>query len=1090
MNKIFEYFIQRSFLVNMICVFVTVVGVLALISMKRDLVPPFQFKNISINATLPGASPEEMERFVTYPLEEALAGLNGVKKMTSSSANSQTRIYLEYGVEQHDMNQALMDVEGRVEAARVRLPESIKEINVRQDKNDRSFLYYLAIENFNPLNDEHRRFGKEFEDRLLKVEGVITAEVNMQERNLHIQFVPRLLKKYEISIPQVYHIIRQNMEIAPIGLSKIDFEEYGVEISRSVVDLNDLRNLPIHSNLAGYSLRLKDIAKVGWKLSENRNLNLFNNHSGVNVEVLKSFDHDTIDLKNKVKPIIAEFNQKAPKGLVIKDFVNGPQFVEQQIRVLAKNGTLGLLLVLLTLVIFLNWRIAIMTSLGLPIAYLGTAIVLHFMGIGIDLVSLIGMILVVGILVDDAIIVSERYDHLLRLGFSPKEAASRSATKLFLPVTATILTTIVAFAPLILIDSWMSEVLKAVPVVVIVALAFSWFESFFLLPNHLAHFVKKPTASKVDVYFEKVRKAYERSLEVVIRWRYPVFIASFALLGLAGYIGATKLKHDFDLSVNSEKIVVYMILKESKSLEETASKTKALREKIQAMANKDIENTEYGAGWTWRNGQYYRGARFSRFQAYVDRNHSHPTEVKRRLQAKIDKLLQETDRSQYEHLYSSIEMQGKDEEKDQMVAIRIEGGEDHTFDEIEDVIVSKVKEIPLIKEYARDEERFQKTWRFTPKVEELNRYGVQPLELSQQVRSFFAPDEIIETRMGGEKVIVYGDRLLNHNPQFADLGNVQFLGETGAAVPLRFLGSWKQSITPKKISHLNGSRQLTMDFRVDLSKGNTTVAKEKLGKVVESLQKSHPGFRLSVIDSDEHEAENATWALKVGIICIFSVLFIIALLLGSVTQPLVVGLPIPFGLMGIIFALYLHQDPLGIMALIGLIGTVGVAVNASIVMMDEINQRLAENQGVDFQSMVIEGSGSRLRAIMLTTITTLVGVMPMAYSLGGESGYTQPMAFSMGWGLLTVTITTMFLLPSLLMVRQDILNGIAKLVNWKFGKARTQKAIEELLPSPQPLEVPKVLDSSDENLEGEVLREHLEAFEKCTNQGEAPGPHS
>ena len=264
----------------------------------------------------------------------------------------------------------------------------------------------------------------------------------------------------------------------------------------------------------------------------------------------------------------------------------------------------------------------------------------------------------------------------------------------------------------------------------------------------------------------------------------------------------------------------------------------------------------------------------------------------------------------------------------------------------------------------------------------------------------------------------------------------------GVEVSLNELGGWKQRQSLSSISHQDGVRNFRFDFEYDTEEVNELQVKKNVEPIVKKLAESFPAYQIELVSSNEGEADNMIWGLKVAAICVGLVLLTMALVLGSLSQPLLVGLPIPFGIMGIIWALYLHDMPLGLMALIGLIGVVGVAVNDSLIMIDQINL-LGNKKGKVDSETIVEGASSRLRAILLTTVTTLGGVFPMAYSLGGESGFTQPLAFAMGWGLSFATFLTLFVLPAIMVIQLDIKNVFLKIKNKWFPSNAVE---EDLLP--------------------------------------------
>ena len=1046
MNRLIQYFIDRSFAVNLIAGFICIAGIVTLTSMKRDLIPPFEWQMVQAQISLPGATPEEMEKFVVFPLEESLKGMPGVEKTESKSSTGFTKINLFYSASFDRMTEAAETVRSRIESQRARLPQSIRHIKVERIRVNEVFLFVLALENFDEANTEHRLYIKKFEEKLGQIKGVVRSEVHARARDVYIEFYPKKLSHYNISATQARRAVREALRLTPIGQVKDNESRFSVELAKADSSLEDLKQLPVTANLRGDSVRLGQLAKIHYRLSEQNRLVQYNGKQTVTLQVFKDTNSDTIALKGKVLKVIDEFNSTLPKPLVATVFADGPAFIEKQIEVLNRNGILGLSLVILILMLLLNWRTSIMTVIGLPVAYLGTLVVLHQLGIAIDLISIIGMILVIGILVDDAIIVSERYVENLQQGLPPRKAAYEAARQLIVPVTGTVLTTIVAFAPMILIKSEISTVLFAVPVVIIVSLLLSWLESFFILPNHLAHFVKKAPPKSPNSYFSRFRRGYERILRLALRGRYAVIAVLLIAFGISGYWASKKLKHNFNLNISMERVTVFAILKKSQSLEDSMKQLAPLQDVLLQLPKKDVETVYSRIGNVWIDGRIQEGYRFARFDLYLDKNSAYPSRLKRKIQKKTEKILAPfKDGELYEKLYSKASRQGRDEEKESMVTVQIRGGEEVDFHQIEKAIAAEATQVKGVLEAVDDPDRYRTSWQFVANPQALLQHSLSPTELANQLRGLFVPDELLETRISGEKVFIYTQNLRERPPHFSELSGLRVTSSRGTSVPLHFLGQWREKTSLNRIHHLNGRRELKVDFKIEQDETNTKSIKENIKTSLAKVSTQYPSYEIKVVDTNEEEAKNRAWALKVALLAICAVLVILALILGSLTQPLLVGLPIPFGLIGIIWALYLHNMPLGLMAIIGLVGTVGVSDNDSLIMVDSMNKFAHKTGKALNRESIIEGASSRFRAILLTTITTLGGVFPMAYSFGGESGFTQPLAFSMGWGLSFSTLLTLFILPALMEIRMDVLGLISKVYRWS---QRNKPPLPELNPQP------------------------------------------
>ena len=1032
MERIVDFFIRRSLVVNIIAIFIILGGYFAVTSMKRNLQPQLEFPRIRVTVSLLGATPEEIEKYVTFPIEEVLKSLPGVEEITSHSSSGRTRITLHYpsSFGDEELLGAAELVRNQIDSIRYQLPTNIRSIQVKRVTHGGAFLFLLGIEGVNQSLDSHRNFFKAFERSLSQIKGIQAARGHYRSRDVYIELYPGKLKNNEISVTEVRRAIQQATHFAPIGEMQVNEDKYSIEISKTSDTLEQLARIPIRGNRVGNSLILKDIAKIGYRLEESRRITHVNGKPGISMRVLQDPQADSIDLKQAVMGIIEDYNVKAPPGVSIVPLIDGPRFLEQQLSVLTRNGALGFLLVFLILTFFLNWRTAFITSLGLPIAYFGTIFILHLMGFNLDLLSLVGMLLVIGLLVDDSIIISERYTENLEKGMEPKEAAGKSVKELMVPITGTVLTSVVAFSPMLFNQSTMGQLMLAIPMVVILALLLSWLESFFILPNHLSHFVGSQTPH-TDL-FNKMKKGYGLLLFLTLRFRYLVLIGAFGVIALAVYVAFHKVPINYHLRVRSNDIKVYAVLKESQSLEETYSKIKRIENYLLSFPKDKIQSVNSNVGRFWMNGRMYEGYRYAQVYGVLNVNNKYPSKLQKEVKSQVENFLKQHDKLDFEKLSVDLTRDEDNERKKGLVTVRIRGSEKVDFTEIESEIIEAAATAKEIGPHSPDPHRYQKAWKFIPQPKALVQYNLSSYDVGRQIRGVFTPDEVAEIRLEGEKVYVYTEMFKFEKPRFDQLGDYEVVTPSGSSVPLRFLGEWKKEKSLRQISHLNGLRDLNIDFEMSEEGGSLISARAALSGVLDPVVKKFPSYEIKVTEANREDTKSKNWAIKVAILCLVGVISIIILTLGSLTQPLLVSLPILFGGVGIIFALYFHQMEFGMMALVGFLGTTGVSVNASLVMVDHINKIIQKAGGKFSRELLIQGASSRLRAILLTTITTLGGVFPIAYSLGGESGFTQPLAFSVGWGISFATLLTLFVLPSLLQVREDFF-WIGQRVLEKFG---------------------------------------------------------
>jgi multidrug efflux pump subunit AcrB len=1045
-----DFFIARSFVVNLLSAFIILAGVTLGSMIKRDTIPPFEFKSVEVLIRLPGASATEVEKFLAFPIEQALQGLPHAKEIETRSSSDQFKAKIYFNAGYDKVSESVEQIRSRISAISWQLPEQARDVSVQQNKVDEVFHMGIALEGFDETQPKHRQLTQRLADKIRSINGIIRVYEEMNQQNVYIKINPKALARNEISIAEIRNRVRQALSYSPIG--KVDFDEktYSVEVERPAEAIDTLHNLAIRGNATGDVLYLKDVATISLQIDEIKQHHRYNGQSVIKLYSRKDTTSDSINLKADVVKILDEFNADLPKGLRASVFADGPKFIQQQLNTLTNNGLFGLILVLVILTLFFNWKVALAASFGIPIAYCGTLVALFTFGISIDIISVVGMILVLGILVDDAIIIAERYIENLENGMTPKAAAQDASADLMLPVTGTILTTVFAFTPMILIDSEIAVIFYAVPVVIITSLAMSWLESFFILPNHMQHFIRKvPKHTTETSFFLKTKAAYKALLGQILRFRYLTVTGLVLFFLASAWVAKNKIQQQFWFGANQERIEIRVTLKDSPSLAHTESVIQPIEAYLLRLPKGKIQGVGADIGEMWEHGRHYVGYRYARITLHINENLTHPGSVKKQYSKILKEYFKNNTPDSIEDIQVGWQMNDQDEKKKQMISIDVTGKEDVDYLDLKSTLTGTIKDKNLKLELVKEVNEFDEKWVFSPDTNSLARHQMSVNEITAQLRSFFVPHELTQVRMNGETKWLYTQVQRDKVVTRAELNQMTVLNHKGLAVPLRHLGSWSKKKQLGTIRHKDGKRQFSFDLSFDPDQDmNITQAKEQGALITQTLAKKFPTYEVQLRDADRAEASSRAWALKVGLLCVLLVMLTLSLVLGSLTLPFIVGLSIPFGLMGVVWALYLHDMPMGIMSLIGLIGTVGVSVNDSLIMVDQIMKRGQGTVKRLTRKHIVEGAASRLRAIILTTVTTLGGVFPMAYALGGESGFTEPLAFALGWGLFFSTFLTLFALPAFIEIRRDF----SHLLRWGRHSVSAPETISEPdLSGPPPL---------------------------------------
>jgi multidrug efflux pump subunit AcrB len=1064
-KRIIQYFVDNSFIVNTISLAMVIIGSLSLATMTRDLIPQWKDKRITISASLPGASPYQVEQFLTIPLEDSVNSFAGIDKVESSSRPGYVSINLRIKDSFDDVEDLFQKVKSSVENIESTLPEEIKNLKVVNQKMSYFWFSSLAVLNYEDNNPVHQEWIKGVTKNLRKMPGIVMANHWAPLPNVYIKFDAEKLSRYQLEINTLTRTLIRRFAFLPLGTIKKNGNQINVEINNDITKISELENIIVRGNRSGTLVRLKDIAKVEYKIAEKETKYFTNGVNARGIVLFKDLDSDIITMKEVLEKALVKIKKTTPKGLDLIITNDGPSFIERQLNVLNVNGLMGAVLVLVILYLFFGLKTAVMTSFGLPLAYLATFTVLSSLGIHIDLISVVGMLLIVGILVDDAIIVSELYMQKLEAGLKPRDAAIKAASETMIPITGTVLTTIIAFSPILFTKSGLSDILKAIPWVVIAALSMSLFECFFILPNHLNHFVKKPIKEKELGFFNKITRGYSKGLSFCLKWRYPVLI--FMVISLVGTFVLTKEKvpFKFNLRIGSEKVKIDVLLKESSSLSYTEKTLKPVRDLLNTIDKSKYTYMKSEYGRTWFNGERKEGYKYAGFSVRFSQTHPNIEADKKYVLDFLNKELPKLKTDDFEVLAVKKLKDGHEDKKENTFSLRtfIEGEyrDEYIINEVKNTF-SKVKGV---KDVYIDPDMISDTWMYIPNKEVLNSYGLSPIDLSSNVQGYIRKRHIKEFRNNGNIVNIYGYFTEGKDLTFKSLSNLLVNVDNGLSVPLSKLGEWKKVKSLKEITHTDMKRSLNFDITYDAK----DLKKEKIGKILKEkfpmIKDKIPGLSFQLEDADLQESKNSKAMNKMMISCVFLILFVLAVILKSFSQPLMIGMAIPFGLIGVVWAFYFHGQAIDVMAMVGIMGMAGVVVNDSLIMVDTINRKAKKVWQIT-RSDIHSGAVSRLRAIVITSITTLGGVFPMAYGLGGDSGFTKPLALSMGWGLLFATALTLFVLPALLEVQRDFWRVLNKAPFFKGKFNNLVIPISDLELEEQFVPTQLLVGSAKEDLEG------------------------
>jgi multidrug efflux pump subunit AcrB len=1031
-SRLISFFISRTFLVNLVSVFIIVIGGVLAFNLNRDLIPPMSFKGFSVTLNMTGASPNQIERFAVMPIENSLRGLPKVESIESyiTSGSANISVTLDEKISNTTNKEIFFKAQSLLQSIKNSLPDSVRDLEAYEWTRNDTWFMSLALVGFDKTSEEHRTLALKLQRELQQIPGVMSAETNLAPKEIYVHLNRSVLSRNEITVREVSEALRSR--ISPKTVTSLKKNDQTINItlnSDQNHSVSDLEELVLRTSDFGPAIKLKDIAHVSSFYESENSLHLYSGKEYITFWLIKPLGTDIVETSSKVTAFISDFKNSNPNtGLDIEIVSKGSTLIEQQLSVLKNNALAGVLLVLLVLSYFLGMRIALMAAIGIPIAYLGSVIVLNTLSIDINLISVVAMILVIGILVDDAIIISEKYAHYLKEGLSRDNAALKAASQMLAPITAGIITSMIAFAPILILGGWLTEVLFSIPVVVISSLALSWAEAFFILPNHLKHFVS--SAKKSPQIITTALNLYSTVLGKALKYRYPVLLFSVLLVGGTLWLVSSKVKTDFNLEIGPKRIRVFAVLKDSKSSEETLDKIRDVQHELNKISARhpELSKLYVSIGNIWMDGKKQDHPKYASLSLNISEDVSNPSKLESKIVAKIDPTLKRLVKERpevFERLSVETQMSGgpKEDSKDSMYTIYFSGALSVPLSKVRQVSEEHVSKLKGYVSLILDQNNTSKQWVFRPNTISLKSYGITEDYLSLQLRQQLNRDEIGTLYLNEENArLSLGFSEPNTTNSIDELEQIKVKSSKGISIPIPLLGRWSEELDSAQIIRNNGERDTSVQVKYDPLLVRSEDFEKSLKNEVTQIQSAFPTLKIQTEPSNKQQQKNKSWAMQAILICICAIFFVIAVQLQSIFQPILVCLSILYGFIGATWALYLHGMPLNLMAMIGLLGVAGLSVNSSIVLVDDINRGSdPKKPKPQHNEQIITSATSRFQPILLTTITTICGLFPMAYGIGGDAGFTRPMAFAMGWGVLSSTLLTLFLLPTLLSIRLDFL---------------------------------------------------------------------
>lgn len=1049
MSKLIDFFARQGLFTNLSTIFVLFVGVYSALTIERKVFPNVDFEFVSVTTIFPGASAEEVERLVTNSLEQELLEVEGVKKMTSVSMDGRSLVLLQLDPDQTTIQKGKADIQDVVDRV-TDLPSESEDPLVLAIESKLEPVIQVSISSDKP-ESEVRAVAKRLEKEVERIYGVAKVEVDgLRDIEYRVEADPKKLRLYQLTLDNLVQALSSQNINVPGGAIEGSVDNPKSEIIVRTVGefktIEDVKNSVIRSNVFGKAIRVSDVALVKETFEKATVYQRTNSRDSMNLTILKKVSADAIDVVDDVKKEIERLKETLPDGFYINYINDSSYYIRRRLKVLSGNLVIGLSLVLVILSIVMPWRVAAITAIGIPFAFLGTIYVMDSFAISFNIITMMGLIIVVGMLVDDAIVVTENVVRHMEAGVAPLKAAIRGAQEIWAPVTASVLTTIMAFLPMMSMSGIMGKFIRYIPFAVILALIISLYECFFVLPHHLGSWLGNSLQRKKDKPNKKRSVISRFGLTMVERYtvlvrlivskpfaRYGVFsllilifvgTMMFASKGLQFVLFPKKGIEQFIVKAEAEVGVPLDVMKQRvKQLEELVGKLP--RTAMDDYATK-IGIQSLGPG----DPNTQRGSQFAQIMVYLK------PETERVETA--DELMDDL-REKFQAIKSfqklTVEFVNAGPPVGRAISVGVNG---RNYEEILPA-VEEIKEIARSIEGAQDVTdtyiEGKEEVRVVVNKAEASAAGLTVSSIGATVRAVYEGLVATTIRLLDEEIDVRVSLPTEDREKFESLEKVQVSNSQGRLIPLNRVAHTEKAKSVAQYVHENNKRQVKVVGNVDEKVTSSNKVNAILQEKEIELRKKYPYLTFSFGGENEDTQESMESLIQTSITALLGISLILILLFGNVWQPLLVVATIPLGVLAVIWAFMLNGMPMSFLGAIGTVALAGVIVNNSIVLIDFVNR--AREQGMDSRESIVDASKKRIRPILLTTLTTVCGILPTAYGLGGLDQFVVPVAMALGWGMLFGSILIVWSLPAMIAIQDDFLwvvNGLWSRLSLTFKK--------------------------------------------------------
>ncbi len=1048
MNGVIAWFARNSVAANLLMVVILAAGAFSVSRLKQEVFPEIDAGTVSVTVPYLGAAPEEVETAICQRIEERIQDLAGVKRIRSTAAEGIGTVVVEL-LSDVDGREALDDIKARVDSIDTFPAEAekpiIEEVTLRRQ------VINVAI--FGEAGERTlKRLGEQVRDDLLAIPGITQVQLAAaRPYEISIEVSEEDLQRHSLSFDEVAQAVRRSSLDLPGGSIRTEGGEILLRATGQAYRGREFEDIVLRDRRDGSRLLLGDVARVVDGFAQTDQAARFDGQPAVLVQVFRVGEQSALKVSDMVKEYVREAAADLPEGIGLTTWQDDTVVLRSRLSLMLRNGRAGLILVFLVLALFLKLRLAGWVALGIPVSFLGALWMMPLMGVSISLISLFAFIIVLGIVVDDAIVVGENVYRHLEMGKAPMEAAVEGAREVGMPVIFSVLTTIAAFAPLVAVQGNTGQVMRVIPLVVIATLFFSLVESLLILPAHLAHTrvgnaragesrargwrgiwqgFQRGFSRRLERFVERV---YQPTLEVVLSWRYTFVAACFGLLLITGgLVRGGWIHFTFFPPVEADNVAAFLAMPAGTPAEVTSRviekiEVKALELQQQLAEEGDADAFRHVLSSTgeqpFRKAQAQSGGQISEeFAAShigeitvelapAEERAITSTEIANRWRELVGEIPDARDLVFTSSLFSTGEA----------INIQLAGPDLETLQAAAEELKQRLRSYPGVFDLADSFKAGKQELkvRITPEAESR---GLALSDLARQVRQAFYGEEAQRIQRGRDEVRVMVRYPEDQRRQLHTLEQMRIRTADGGEIPFAVAGTAQLGRGFSAIQRVDHRRVVNVTADVDPAKANANqILADLQATDLPQILQAFPRVRYTLEGQQQQQRETMGGVFRGFLFALLVIYGLLAVPFKSYLQPAIIMVAIPFGLIGAIWGHIFMGLDLTLLSGFGIVALTGVVVNDSLVMVHFINQKFRTGD-LGLQAAIRQAGTQRFRPIVLTSLTTFVGLLPLLLERSLQAQFLIPMAVSLAFGVLFATVITLMIVPVGYLILEDFKN--------------------------------------------------------------------